>query len=142
MTARGTTPEEYYKTTGETIGQAVARIHKTMGIEHAAHYVGFASSTDLRRYLESRGIPDPWPLAYRGKRQRHRVSDEDMVTYCRRVLRGEHRGEVERDMGFGSCVLRQKFRRVPAERAEAWWAEARRLEAELLQQPTEGSGNE
>lgn len=130
MTARGSTPEEYYKATGETIGQAVARLHKTMGIEHAAHYVGFASATDLRRYLSRRGIPDPWPLAYRGKRQRHRVSDADMIEYCRRVLRGEPRGAVERDMGFGACVLAQKLRRVSVERAEAWWAQARALEAD------------
>lgn len=109
MTARGSTPEEYYKATGETIGQAVARLHKTMGVEHAAHYVGFASATDLRRYLSRRGEP---------------------------------RGAVERDMGFGACVLAKKLRRVSTERAEAWWAEARRLEAELLQQPTEGSGDE
>lgn len=128
MTARGTTPEEYYKSTGETIGQAVARIHKTMGVEHAAHYVGFASATDLRRYLARRGIPDPWPMAYRGKRQRHRVSDEDMVEYCRRIIRGEPKGKAERDMGYGACVLSQKMRRVSAERAEAWWEKARSLE--------------
>lgn len=128
MTARGSTPEEYYKATGETVGQAVARLHKTMGVEHAAHYVGFASSTDLRRYLARRGIPDPWPMAYRGKRQRHRVSDEDMVEYCRRIIRGEPKGKAERDMGYGACVLSQKLRRVSAERAEAWWEKARSLE--------------
>lgn len=130
MTARGSTPEEYYKATGETIGQAVARIHKTMGVEHAAHYVGFASATDLRRYLARRGIQDPWPMAYRGKRQRHRVSDEDMVEYCRRIIRGEPKGKAERDMGYGACVLSQKMRRVSAERAEAWWEKARSLEDE------------
>lgn len=119
------TADEYFKSTGETIGQAVARIHTTMGVEHAAHYVGFASATDLRRYLARRGIPDPWPMAYRGKRQRHRVSDEDMVEYCRRIIRGEPKGKAERDMGYGACVLSQKLRRVSAERAEGWWEKAR-----------------
>lgn len=133
MTARGSIPEEYYKATGETIGQAVARLHKTMGVEHAAHYVGFASATDLRRYLARRGIPDPWPMAYRGKRQRHRVSDEDMVEYCRRIIRGEPKGKAERDMGYGACVLSQKLRRVSAERAEAWREKARSLEDEVKQ---------
>ena len=128
MTARGTAPEQYYKATGETIGQAVARLHKTAGIEYVAHYVGFASATDLRRYLARRGIPDPWPLAYRGKRQRHRVSEQDMVEYCRRIIRGEPKGEAEKNMGYGRYVLRQKMRRVSAERAEAWWKKARELE--------------
>ena len=128
MTARGSTPEEYYKVTGETIGQAVARLHKTVGIEYAAHYVGFASATDLRRYLARRGIPDPWPLAYRGKRQHHRVSEQDMVEYCRRIIRGEPKGEAEKDMGYGRYVLRQKMRRVSAERAETWWKKAKELE--------------
>ena len=128
MTARGTAPEQYYKATGETIGQAVARLHKTAGIEYVAHYVGFASATDLRRYLARRGIPDPWPLAYRGKRQRHRVSEQDMVEYCRRIIRGEPKGEAEKNMGYGRYVLRQKMRRVSAERAEAWWEKARLLE--------------
>lgn len=129
MATRGSTPDEYYKTTGETIGQAVARLHKTVGIEYAAHYVGFASATDLRRYLARRGIPDPWPLAYRGKRQHHRVSEQDMVEYCRRIIRGEPKGEAEKNMGYGRYVLRQKMRRVSAEREKAWWDKARALEA-------------
>ena len=129
MATRESTPDEYYKTTGETIGQAVARLHKTVGIEYAAHYVGFASATDLRRYLARRGIPDPWPLAYRGKRQHHRVSEQDMVEYCRRIIRGEPKGEAEKNMGYGRYVLRQKMRRVSAEREKAWWDKARELEA-------------
>ena len=129
MATRGSTPDEYYKTTGETIGQAVARLHKTVGVEYAAHYVGFASATDLRRYLARRGIPDPWPLAYRGKRQRHRVSEEDMVEYCRRILRGEPKMKAEKDMGYGAYVLAQKMRRVSAEREQAWWDKAKALEA-------------
>ena len=128
MTARGSTPEEYYKVTGETIGQAVARIHKTMSVEHAAHYIGFVSSTDLRRYLARRGIPDPWPLVYRGKRKHHRISEEAMVEYCRRILRGEPKGKAERDMGYRPYVLSQKMRRVSAERENAWWEKARLLE--------------
>ena len=125
MTKRDQTADRYYAATGETVGRAVARIHKTMSVQHAAHYIGFLTATELRKYLSRRGLPDPWPMAYRGKRRCRVVTEEAIIEYCRRVSLGEPRGEVEKSMGYGDCTMRQCLRRAGKETAARWWAAGR-----------------
>lgn len=115
-----TIPSQYLQDTGETIGQAVKRIHKTHTVEQAAHYVGYASATDLRRYLRERGIPDPWPPVYRGKRAARRIPDQAMRDYCRRTAAGEDASEVAEDLGFGHGSFRQKIKRAAPDVAKSW----------------------
>lgn len=115
-----TIPSQYLQDTGETIGQAVKRIQKTHTVEQAAHYVGYASSTDLRRYLRERGILDPWPPAYRGKRAARSIPDQAMRDYCRRTAAGEDGKRVAADLGFGHGSFRQKLKRADPAVAKSW----------------------
>ena len=71
-----TIADDYLRDTGETVGQAVARLHKHMGVEQAAQFIGYSTSTDLRKYLNRRGIEDPWPL---GRKPNHSPINPDEV---------------------------------------------------------------
>lgn len=53
-------PEDYYRATGETMGQACRRLAPTETITSVALAIGYDSAGKLRKALADRGIPNPW----------------------------------------------------------------------------------
>ena len=103
--------DQYLHDTGETVGQAVARLHKHMTAEKAGQYIGFSGSTELRRYLKRRGIPDPWPLTKVHGRAKP-ITPEILSEFLRRTGDGESTKEVAKDLGFKPHSFRQHLTRA------------------------------
>jgi AraC-like DNA-binding protein len=63
-----TIADEYYADAGETVGQAVKRLHADgFSIERASRLIGYATSSDLRKWLDRRGLECPWPKSHAGR---------------------------------------------------------------------------
>jgi len=73
-------PEDYYRATGETMGQACRRLAPTLSAKIIAERIGFASASGLRAALKARGIEIDWPHSNmaRGSGARDRITDEEL----------------------------------------------------------------
>lgn len=67
-------PEDYYRATGETMGQACRRLAATTPINTIAQIIGYTSASGLRYALEARGIEIDWPEHYKRPEPRQRPS--------------------------------------------------------------------
>lgn len=97
-----TIADTYYADTGETVGQAVKRLHAGgYRIEAAARFIGY-TSTDLRLYLERRAIPCPWPklpiASVRG-RPPIKITDEALERYAALRAEGVRASEAAKAVG-------------------------------------------
>src|SRR5690606_9661843 len=75
---------DYYEATGETVIQAVMDMHeRRFPIGRAAAIIGYRTSSDLRRYLEVRGVECPWPRTEKRGRGKPpvKITDAKMERY-------------------------------------------------------------
>ncbi len=72
-------PEDYYRATGETMGQACRRLAPTTQIKIIAEIIGYRSATALQAALKARGIEITWSTTHpRRGGQRDRVTDAEL----------------------------------------------------------------
>lgn len=93
-----TISDDYFEDTGETVGKAAIRLHALgISIEQAAHQIGYATSSDLRKWLDRRGLECPWPpsraFPHRGRPQ-IKITDKVLDDYCALRLGGAMSSEA------------------------------------------------
>jgi len=93
-----TISDDYFADTGETVGKAAIRMHALgISIEQAAHQIGYATSSDLRKWLARRGLECPWPpsraFPHRGRPQ-VKITDKVLDDYCALRLGGAMASEA------------------------------------------------
>lgn len=93
-----TISDDYFADTGETVGKAAIRLHALgISIEQAAHQIGYATSSDLRKWLARRGLECPWPpsraFPHRGRPQ-IKITDKVLDDYCALRLGGAMSSEA------------------------------------------------
>lgn len=93
-----TISDDYFADSGETVGKAAIRMHALgISIEQAAHQIGYATSSDLRKWLARRGLECPWPpsraFPHRGRPQ-IKITDKVLDDYCALRLGGAMASEA------------------------------------------------
>lgn len=117
-----TIADDFFQLTGKTVGQKAAEFYREgWPIEHAAHYMGYACSTDLRRYLSTRGIPCPWPLTQRqaSTSLKRAVTDAEIERYALLRLRGSSAVDAARQVRHHVRTMREMLKVRRPELVEA-----------------------
>ncbi len=106
-----TIAEDYFADAGETVGQAVKRMHADgFSIERASQMIGYCTSSDLRKYLARRGLECPWPKnTYRGRRGHPpiKITDAVMERYVAMRHSGVFAKDAAADVGFNADQIRK-----------------------------------
>lgn len=100
----------YYEETGETVAQAVARLHKSLSVQLCAEFIGYATSTDLRKYLRRRGVADPWPVA-KARGRCNPIPPEILAVYKQRIAAGKSSRQAGAGLPFDHHSLRNAAKR-------------------------------
>jgi len=107
---------EYLADTGETVGQACERLAAAgVPMNTAAVEIGYYSSSDLRKYLERRGLHCPWPKDLTRKRGHppERVTDAQAEHYAAMRAQGVPPLQAAEGTGHTPAQLRNAIKRRP-----------------------------
>lgn len=102
--------QRYFLETGETVGAAVSRLSRLVSVEVAAHRIGYYDATRLRKYMSSRGIPDPWPLA-KPRGRNNPIPDDVAKEFAKRWRETGSPKKAAEGLGFNSTSLYRRMKR-------------------------------
>ena len=97
-----TISQTYHADAGETVGQAVKRMHADgFSIERASRIIGYCTSSDLRKYLARRGLECPWPKKHGGRGHPPiKIPESAIEQYVALRLKGMRSREAGKIVGF------------------------------------------
>lgn len=104
-----TIASDYYARTGESVIEAVKRLHtEGIKVERAAQQIGFYSSSDLRKWLSKRGLSCPWPKKPHPNRGRPpiKITDAMMEQYAALRHSGVSAPEAAKAVGKSPTHIR------------------------------------
>lgn len=115
-------PEDYFRLTGETMGQACERMKHTHTIKATAQLIGYSTASGLQFALRQRGIEIDWPTSIPARaNHRNRISDAELDRFIALRHSGipgaEAARRVGRDLRAISRVLGQRRPGIQFERA-------------------------
>lgn len=98
-----TIAEEYFEATGETVGAACLRLYAAgVKVNAASNRIGYSSSSDLRKYLERRGIQCPWPKIGEDKprgRPPYKLTDDKLEAFAALLKSGMTKTQAAKVVG-------------------------------------------
>lgn len=105
-----TIAEQYFIDTTETVAEACKSMHANgISIERASQIIGYASSSDMRKYLRRRNLVCPWPTTQSDKRRGkppYKIKDAAMEKYVELRTAGVTAKEAAKKVGHDPDQLR------------------------------------
>lgn len=106
----------YLEDAGETVGQACERLAAAgVPMNAAATQIGYYSSSDLRKYLERRGLNCPWPKDLQRRRGHPpaRVTGAQAEHYATQRAQGVPPLQAAEGTGHTPAQIRNAIKRRP-----------------------------